>query len=129
MSEGLISTPVSIGELIDKITILDIKSERITDPAKLKNVRFELDQLRALRTTLPALDQFAQEERGLKEVNMELWDVEDDLRAHEMAGTFGEDFVALARSVYKLNDRRAALKYAINQISGSTLVEEKSYVG
>jgi hypothetical protein len=119
---------VSIGELIDKITILEIKNERITDPAKLRNVRTELEALTATRgreiIASEALDRLTAE---LKAVNERLWDVEEEIRGCERAQDFGPRFIALARSVYHQNDRRAALKRQINELLGSRLVEEKSY--
>ncbi|RKZ15942.1 hypothetical protein DRQ50_06900 [bacterium] len=120
---------VSVGELLDKITILEIKSERIDDPAKLVNVRRELELLRDTWNASPlAATDVAAEVTGLKTVNEELWEIEDDIRRHEAAADFGESFVKLARSVYHANDRRAALKKDLNLKCGSTLVEEKSYV-
>jgi len=119
--------PVSIGELVDKITILEIKSERIADPAKLANVARELTLLRA--TLGRVIDDAPDAIHDLRKVNSALWDVEDDLRDLEAKGEFGDTFVELARSVYRLNDRRAALKRDINQACGSDLVEEKSYKG
>ncbi|MGY6587316.1 MAG: DUF6165 family protein [Wenzhouxiangella sp.] len=120
--------PVSAGELIDKITILEIKAERITAPDKLENVRRELSELQAVvNDRVPgsaALDALKVE---LKRINETLWMIEDDIRDCERAGEFGEPFVKLARAVYITNDRRAALKREINQLLGSTLVEEKSY--
>jgi hypothetical protein len=120
--------PISVGELMDKITILEIKSERIEDPLKLENIARELGALRAVglgdgidRTTL---DRLAAE---LTRVNARLWEVEDEIRECEALGDFGEKFIALARAVYRLNDERARLKKAINLASGSRLVEEKSY--
>ncbi len=125
---GEIAVPIAIGELIDKITILEIKSERIAEPAKLVNVRRELAALAEVRSahrlTGAELDR---EIARLKAVNQDLCDVEDAIRACEAAGDFGPRFVALARSVYRLNDRRAELKRAINVMCGSVHVEEKSY--
>jgi len=129
MPDNLVSIPVSVGELIDKITILEIKDRKIADPGKLGNVRAELAQLRQIRARLPRLSEIATPERELQSVNTRLWEVEDDLRELEARADFGARFVELARSVYKLNDRRAALKYAINLATGSTIVEEKSYAG
>jgi len=117
----------SIGELVDKITILEIKSERIDDEDKLSNVRRELELLNATRDSCgldAGIDTLAAE---LKSVNEKLWDVEDDVRACEDAEDFGDRFVELARSVYKLNDQRSALKRQINEATGSALKEEKSY--
>ncbi|GIX15736.1 MAG: hypothetical protein KatS3mg118_3695 [Paracoccaceae bacterium] len=123
-----ILVPVSPGELIDKITILRIKARRITDARKLANVRTELALLEGvlsrcvpLEAPLPALVD------ELQAVNEALWQIEDDIRDCERRGDFGPRFVALARSVYRENDRRAALKRAINTALGSRIVEEKSY--
>lgn len=119
---------VAPGELVDKITILEIKSERLSDPQKLKNVKIELDTLRdACREVLPASEALARLTADLKAVNELLWDVEDDIRDCERAGDFGPRFIELARSVYRHNDRRAALKRSINELTGSRLIEEKSY--
>jgi hypothetical protein len=123
-----IRVPVSFGELIDKITILEIKSERMTDPAKLANVRRELDALDAVWTASPVagidIDVLRAE---LKAVNERLWVIEDDIRDKEAAQAFDAGFIALARSVYIENDERARLKREINTALGSSLVEEKSY--
>jgi hypothetical protein len=118
--------PVPLGDVLDKITILRIKSRKIRDPGKLAHVRRELEALQARwhARGFPALA----EEASLEEVNEALWDVEDHLRRHEAAADFGADFVERARSVYKLNDRRAALKRAVNEALGSELVEQKDYV-
>ena len=123
-----ISVPVSYGELIDKITILEIKSERIGDSAKLANVRIELDLLNETWRADPAsrID-IATERAQLHAVNEALWDIEDRIRLKEKAKAFDDEFVELARSVYIRNDERAAIKRVINQKLGSTLVEEKSY--
>jgi len=123
-----ISTPVSYGELIDKITILEIKSARIRDVAKLANVRTELDLLNATWASHPASQADISVERAqLLAVNQALWDIEDDIRMKEKAKAFDAQFIELARSVYFRNDERAAVKRAINEKLGSTLVEEKSY--
>ncbi|HEX7348785.1 MAG TPA: DUF6165 family protein [Rhodanobacteraceae bacterium] len=125
---SLISAPISYGELLDKITILEIKSERIDDPAKLANVRDELQLLNALWSGDPATHaDIAAERAELKRINEALWDIEDEIRLQERARTFGERFIELARSVYRTNDERAAVKRAINLKLGSRLVEEKSY--
>ena len=120
---------VSVGELLDKVTILEIKSERITDPAKLVNVRRELESLRATWAASPlsGTDVAAQIGR-LKTVNEALWEIEDNIRRKEAAQAFDDEFIALARSVYHQNDIRAAVKKEINTLLGSDLVEEKSYV-
>ena len=127
-SGAAVTIEISPGELIDKITILEIKSERMTDPAKLLNVRGELDQLGRVRgaalAASGALDALAGD---LKRVNEALWDIEDAIRLKEKAQDFGDEFIALARSVYRKNDERAALKRRINDLLGATIVEEKSY--
>jgi hypothetical protein len=111
---------ISKGELIDKITILEIKNEKIVDPEKLKNVRHELDTIRKLEFPTPIKEK-------LMEVNRRLWDVEDDLRLLEKEGKFDDEFIEKARSVYKLNDERSRLKKTINVEEGSNIVEEKSH--
>jgi len=126
MSE--LSTPISIGELIDKITILEIKSTHIHDAAKLANVRTELDLLNSIWSAHPASrTDIAAERAQLKAVNEALWDIEDRIRLKEKAQAFDSEFIELARSVYFRNDERAAFKRAINLKLGSKLVEEKSY--
>ena len=124
-----IQTPCSIGELIDKITILRIKAERIADPGKLDNVRRELALLESLQQKEglkgAALEAIA---GNLAAVNVRLWEIEEALRICENDRDFGLRFVALARSVYAANDERAALKRAVNSLYRSALVEEKSYV-
>lgn len=124
----VMTVPVSFGEVLDKITILEIKSERIADPEKLQNIRRELDELhRVWNSTLPDPERVSDQRRALKAINEELWEIEDGIREQESAGDFGERFVELARSVYITNDRRAAVKKEINLALGSLLVEEKSY--
>ena len=125
---SLIQTPVSYGELIDKITILEIKSRRMTDDAKLANVRNELDMLNATWANDAASHtDITDERRRLLEVNETLWDIEDKIRLKERAQEFDKEFVELARAVYFRNDERAAFKREINLKLGSQLVEEKSY--
>lgn len=125
---SLITTPISHGELIDKITILEIKSEQIADPAKLANVRKELDLLDAVwRNDAAAAVDIAAERARLKGVNQTLWDIEDRIRLKEKAQAFDAEFVELARAVYFQNDDRAAIKREINLKLGSQLIEEKSY--
>jgi hypothetical protein len=120
--------PVSWGELVDKITILEIKAERITAAAAVANVRRELDLLTAALALDPAeTAAIAPLRADLRRVNERLWTVEDDIRRCEAEGDFGQAFVALARAVYRLNDERAALKRRINDALGSAIVEEKSY--
>lgn len=123
-----IGIEVSAGELIDKITILEIKSERISDANQLLNVRAELGTLVACRDrAIPASPELAALTRELKQVNESLWHVEDSIRDCERQKNFGARFVELARSVYKSNDRRSALKRQINELLGSRLIDEKSY--
>lgn len=125
---SLIQVPVSYGELIDKITILEIKARRISDPAKLANVRNELDLLNATWAHDAASQTDIRDERArLLAVNEVLWDIEDRIRLKEKAQAFDAEFVELARSVYFRNDERAAVKREINLKLGSQLVEEKSY--
>ena len=120
---------IGAGELIDKITILRIKSERMTDAAQLANVRRELAVLGAARdASLPASTELSALESDLEAINNALWRIEDDIRACEAARDFGPGFVELARAVYTCNDRRAAIKKQINLLTGSSLIEEKSYV-
>jgi hypothetical protein len=120
--------PVSYGELLDKIAILQIKSERMTDPAKLANVRKELSALERTWMAHPAAGKDIAELRArLKAVNERLWVIEDDIRVKEKAQAFDDGFIALARSVYVENDTRARIKKDINLALGSTYVEEKSY--
>lgn len=125
-----ILTPVSIGELIDKITILEIKAERITAAAKLANVLTELDGLLPLwqqqQTARPTLGALKDQ---LKAINERMWDIQDALRAKEAAQNFDDNFISLARGVYGTNGERVAVKNDINRIAGSALVEEKQYQG
>jgi hypothetical protein len=122
-----ILVPISPGELLDKITILRIKAERMRDAAKLANVRLELELLeQTWREACGAAD-VASEERALQAVNERLWDIEDRIRAKEAARAFDAQFIELARSVYIENDERAAVKKRINLALGSRLLEEKSY--
>lgn len=126
MSEILV--PVSFGELLDKVAILQIKSERMTDPAKLANVRKELSALEKTWMAHPAAGKDIVELRAqLKAVNERLWDIEDDIRRKEQAQAFDDEFIRLARSVYFENDDRARIKKEINLALGSAYVEEKSY--
>jgi hypothetical protein len=125
---SLIQTPVSYGELIDKITILEIKSVQMTDASKLANVRNELELLGATWANATASETDISPERArLHAVNASLWDIEDKIRLKERAQAFDAEFVELARSVYFQNDERAAIKREINLKLGSELVEEKSY--
>jgi hypothetical protein len=120
--------PISPGELIDKITILEIKSARMTDAAKLHNVRTELNLLmETWRASDYSKVDISAEWAGLRDVNTKLWVIEDDIRDKELAGEFDAKFVELARAVYVTNDERAKIKRVINTKLGSALVEEKSY--
>ncbi|WP_369976587.1 DUF6165 family protein [Xanthomonas bundabergensis] len=126
MSEILV--PVSFGELLDKIAILQIKSERIGDAAKLANVRAELSALEKTWMAHPAASgDVARLRLELKAVNERLWVIEDEIRIKEKAQAFDEEFIKLARSVYYENDERARIKKEINLALGSSYVEEKSY--
>jgi hypothetical protein len=116
--------PVSLGEALDKISILRIKLARITDSSKLTHVRHELDRLTAAIGDLQRYQSFLAQ---LEEVNGRLWDIEDGVRRKELAQEFDQEFVKLARSVYRTNDQRFAIKNAVNQQFGSSIVEEKSY--
>jgi len=123
-----IHVPVSPGEVLDKITILEIKSERMSDPEKVANVKVELDLLQetwasSVEEDSVIVDLHAQ----LKEINEALWEIEDDIRDKERAKEFDERFVELARSVYFTNDRRSQVKKDLNLHLGSEIIEEKSY--
>jgi len=125
---GPITVHTSAGELIDKITILEIKCERISDPTKLRNIRSELAMLVAARNeAVDVSDELDRLTAELKSVNQSLWDIEDGIRDCERAKDFGRRFTDLARSVYQNNDRRATIKRRINELLDSKLVEEKSY--
>ncbi|NLB13935.1 MAG: hypothetical protein GX826_07950 [Gammaproteobacteria bacterium] len=126
MSEILV--PVSFGELLDKIAILQIKSERMTDATKLANVRHELAALERTWMAHPASGrEVAQLRARLKAVNERLWEIEDDIRDADAGGVFDQGFIELARSVYLNNDERARIKRELNLVLGSAFVEEKSY--
>ena len=123
-----IQVPVSPGEVLDKITILEIKSERMADPEKLANVRIELKLLReSWAAAVPGDDVIHALHAELKEINETLWEIEDDIRDKERAREFDQRFIELARAVYTTNDRRSELKKKLNQHLGSKIVEEKSY--
>ncbi|EWY41299.1 hypothetical protein N825_27515 [Skermanella stibiiresistens SB22] len=119
---------VAPGELIDKLTILEIKKANIADPAKLRNVQHEHDVLaRVLAEQVPSSDALTALTADLKAINESLWRIEDDIRDLERARDFGGPFIELARAVYHTNDRRAAVKRQINELLDSEIVEEKSY--
>ena len=125
-----IDAPLPVGDFIDRLTILDIKSERVDDPVKLHNIERERTALRQIWSDSAYFGASIEgEERELKSVNAELWEVEERIRIKERRGEFDREFIALARSVYRLNDRRAQVKRAINLKLGSDLIEEKSYHG
>ena len=124
---------VSNGEILDKVSILEIKLERILDLEKVQNIRKEYEALQNsvqhIEALVSNLEEYSQATAELRSTNEALWDVEDALRLKEKARDFGETFIALAREVYVLNDRRAVLKSTINNLTGSNLREEKSYEG
>lgn len=127
--KSLFLVPVSVGEVVDKITILRIKQAEIRDPAKLANVEKELAALEAsYRDHVGApSDEVQRLTAALQAINRELWQIEDDIRDCERLDDFGPSFIRLARAVYVTNDERARLKREINLALGSALVEEKSY--
>jgi type VI protein secretion system component VasK len=124
-----INVPISPGELIDKITILEIKMERMDDPKKLSNVKTELDLLEKVwqQSDYAGADIVKEKRVELKSINEKLWVIEDDIRLKEAKAEFDSEFIELARSVYFSNDQRARVKKEINIGVGSNLVEEKSY--
>ena len=123
-----IEVEVSYGELADKITILQIKTERIADPVKLENIRNELKSLLSSWDRSPCANgDIGMEMDELRGINEKLWEIEDAIREKEARGEFDERFIELARLVYLTNDKRAAVKKSINRKLGSTLFEEKSY--
>ena len=123
-----ITIEIAPGELIDRLSILEIKLTQITDPAKLANIRYEYDlTLVERQKLLPGQEQLEPLAAELKSINQEIWRIEDDIRERERLRDFGAKFVALARSVYQTDDRRAAVKRRINDLLHSAIVEEKSY--
>jgi len=123
-----ILVPLSPGELLDKISILEIKSELMTEPDQLANVRSELALLRDIWARSVGEDENLRALHAqLREVNAKLWKIEDEIRAKERAGEFDREFIELARSVYITNDSRSQIKKDLNQRLGSRIVEEKSY--
>jgi hypothetical protein len=118
---------VSNGELLDKLSILEIKLERVGDLHKLTNIRHEYDAIRPLADVL--IPQAMRLYDNLRDVNRDLWDIEDRIRVFEADQDFGPDFISSARKVYRLNDERSRLKKEINLRTGSGLIEEKSYAG
>ena len=127
-SRQAVTVEISVGELVDKITILQIKSERIDDIDKLTNVRSEIATLlRARDDQVDASEELEALTRQLKGVNEELWHIENAIREHDLKGDFRGRFIELAQSVYRLNDKRSLLKQRINELTNSSIVEEKSY--
>lgn len=128
MNVASVKVDIAPGDLIDKITILSIKSERIEDFEKLKHVKLELDVLTTIRNrVLTPSEPLNNLTMKLKEVNERLWVLEDDIRSCEAVKDFGPHFIELARSVYQSNDERARLKREINNLLGARIIEEKSY--
>ena len=123
-----INVPISPGELVDKITILEIKKEFIEDVNKLKNINYEYDLLMNIfNNDISKTDGIEKLKKQLKDINLALWKIEDDIRDYERDKNFNENFVELARSVYFTNDKRSKIKLEINLLLNSSLVEEKSY--
>lgn len=122
-----ISIKIGIGEAVDRGTILQIKLEKIQDETKLKNIEKELEYLEQILQPIPELEGYFDLAYALGSVNAKLWDIEDKLRIHEKNEDFGEQFIELARQVYKLNDRRAEIKKELNKLYKSEFIEEKSY--
>ena len=123
-----VNVEISIGEFFDKVTILEIKREKIQDADKLENINNELSALNALLEQLPfSRGDVADEVSDLKTINESLWVIEDDIRDKEAAKSFDQEFIELARSVYITNDRRSDVKRDINIKLGSSFIEEKSY--
>ena len=123
-----IMTEIGSGELVDKITILEIKADRISDLEKLKNVKHELSVLNAACDAhLSGIEGLSDLATQLKTINEALWEIEDDIRACEAQKDFGQKFIDLARAVYITNDKRAAVKKEINLLTGAAIIEEKSY--
>ncbi len=125
---SLITAEISYGELIDKITILEIKKQHVRDPEKLKNIEFELNVLqKTLSSHITTSEQLTKMTQALKEINKKLWVIEDEIRLKEKNKEFDQEFVELARSVYFTNDTRAEIKRALNELLGSQIIEEKIY--
>lgn len=123
----IIMAPISVGELIDKITILSIKLHRITDTTKKNNVLNEFKQLNAIAETLNPKVGLKTYYQQLYQINNELFDIENNKREHERLKKFNQDFIELARKVYMLNDERARIKKEINILMGSSIIEEKQH--
>lgn len=123
----IVKIDVGVGEAIDRLTILEIKLERIADPMRRDNVARDYSLLSQALVSIPETQVMQSLRANLKKINEALWQVEDDLRDHERRQDFGPEFVRLARAVYHSNDRRAQVKREINELVGSVLNEEKSY--
>ena len=124
----LIKIPVSTGELVDKITILEIKKIKVNDKLKLIDIKKEHNYLKSILLKKIKLDKYIKKEiAALKKINLKLWDIEDSKRKAERNKKFGESFILLARNVYIYNDKRAMIKLNINKITNSEIVEVKSY--
>ena len=123
----IVSVPISIGELIDKITILEIKRANVQTLSQANNVTVELTHLSDILYTLSLPGQVVELSKQLKQVNLELWNIEDAKRQHELQQQFNDKFIELARNVYIKNDLRASIKRQINTICNSTIIEEKIY--
>ena len=128
----MILAPVSVGEIFDKLSILQIKEKKISDPIKLSNVKIEIKELNKSIISLDIYDKSSQEaldalKTKLYETNFKLWDIEDALRELESQKKFEQEFISLARQVYITNDKRAEIKKEINRLTGSDIVEEKHY--
>ena len=122
--------PISWGELIDKLSILEIKAERLHQPRAVLNATTELALLREVMAELQAPPaELAMLQAQLSEANRRLWDIEDAIRHKEASQTFDAEFIALARAIYRTNDQRSRIKRAINTLLGSSIIEEKQYVG
>jgi hypothetical protein len=122
--------PISWGELIDKLSILEIKAKRLREPRAIMNATTELALLREVLAELQAPPQELNTlQSQLSEANRRLWDIEDAIRRKEAAQTFDAEFIALARAIYRTNDQRSRIKRAINTLLGSSIIEEKQYVG
>lgn len=125
---NIVSAPVSFGELLDKITILEIKAKHISDAEKLKNVNHELSILtQTWQENVESSSQLDDLKSQLTNVNQDLWNIEDAIRMKEMKKEFDDEFIQIARSVYFQNDKRATVKKEVNALLGSDLTEEKSY--
>ena len=123
-----IKANISIGELVDKITILEIKSLKIENKEKLKNVKYELEILNKIFNKLDATEDVLMAKKELYKINLEMWEIEDKIRLFEKEKKFDEDFIQLARNVYKTNDNRSRIKKRLNLLLSSDLIEEKEYI-